>query len=250
VLFTVKKNLVGGYLMKKVLLLSLIIALLACLPSAPVSAFGPGAAARAVERSASAASVLRQILESPDTTIPHDILERAEVIAVFPYALKYGFAIGDEGYGVASVREPISRQWGAPIFLKIGGSDKFKRNPGGQNIDLVFVGVTRNSAALFLQDKFRLSDGIAIATGPVEDLATGKAITAGVRGELLIYARSLGNFSGAVINQARIWQDDNLNDATYGIDDIEQIRPVSERAPANVMIYTDTIEEFLNHDGA
>src|SRR3954466_8717300 len=53
----------------------------------------------ATERSRKAAKVFTEIMAAPDKAIPHDLLDKAEAVAVFPNVIKAGFIIGGGGGG-------------------------------------------------------------------------------------------------------------------------------------------------------
>ena len=48
----------------------------------------------AAKKAADAARVFDQIMGAPDNSIPRELLDRAEAVAVFPGVLKAGFVVG------------------------------------------------------------------------------------------------------------------------------------------------------------
>src|SRR3989442_4071307 len=59
----------------------------------------------AADQSAKAARVFDQIMATREKSIPQDLLDRAEAVAVFPGVIKAGFIIGGRGgSGVVSPR--------------------------------------------------------------------------------------------------------------------------------------------------
>src|SRR5690349_24070199 len=89
----------------------------------------------AAARVDSAATVLNEIMATPDKGIPEEILGSAKCIAVVPSLLKGGFVVGgSHGRGVATCR--TENGWSAPApFTMTGGSIGFQI--GGQAVDLV-----------------------------------------------------------------------------------------------------------------
>src|SRR5690349_9063024 len=72
----------------------------------------------AVSQSEKAARVFREIMRAPDKSVPRDILDDAECVAVFPQVLKAGFVFGARGgRGVASCR--MRSGWSAPAFFNL-----------------------------------------------------------------------------------------------------------------------------------
>src|ERR1700691_4016434 len=62
------------------------------------------------------AEVLKEIMNTPDKGIPHDLLESAKCIAIVPGEKKFAFIFGGNfGRGVAMCR--TGGGWSAPIFV-------------------------------------------------------------------------------------------------------------------------------------
>jgi SH3 domain-containing YSC84-like protein 1 len=208
----------------------------------------------AAERSAKAAEVFREVMDTPDNSIPEYIIDRAEVIAVFPSVIKAAFIVGGKGgKGLVSIRDPQTRQWGTPVFLKLGGGS-FGAQIGGESTDLILVGLNQDSANLFLKDKFELGGEASVAAGPVGRSAAASTDAPSFESQILSYSRNKGLFAGVAIKGAKIWQDKDLNAAVYGtekIRDLSMIRTVSEKgAPADVMVFVNTLNQYTNKGAA
>src|SRR3989454_12721671 len=77
-------------------------------------------AREAADQSAKAARVFDQIMATREKSIPQDLLDRAEAVAVFPGVIKAGFIIGGRGgSGVISPRG--GGGWSAPAVFGLGG---------------------------------------------------------------------------------------------------------------------------------
>ena len=74
----------------------------------------------AAEQSAKAARVFDQIMATPEKSIPRDLLDRAEAVAVFPSVLKAGFIVGGRG-GSGVISRRVAGGWSAPAFFDLGG---------------------------------------------------------------------------------------------------------------------------------
>jgi SH3 domain-containing YSC84-like protein 1 len=73
-----------------------------------------------VKRVNSAATVLDEIMSTPDKGIPRDILASAKCVAVVPSMIKGGFIIGARyGKGVATCKTGTG--WSAPAPITIAG---------------------------------------------------------------------------------------------------------------------------------
>src|SRR2546425_10602717 len=84
----------------------------------------------AADQSAKAARVFDQIMATREKSIPQDLLDRAEAVAVFPGVIKAGFIIG--GRGGSGVRKRRGGGGlGAPAVFDFGGGRSGLENGGG-----------------------------------------------------------------------------------------------------------------------
>lgn len=205
--------------------------------------------AKATKRTAKATEVFREIMNTPDKGIPQYIMDRAECIAIFPSVLKVGFIFGGRGgTGLVSVRDPQTRQWQPPIFLRMGGGS-FGAQIGAQSIDVVLIGMSRRSAELFTKGRFELGGELSATAGPVGRNAAASTDLPTFRSEILSYSRSRGLFVGAVIKGAVVKQDKDLNSAVYGQEKVGAFQPVSQRLPAGVMVFPETLNRYSTRRG-
>ena len=98
------------------------------------------AADKETERLENSAVVLQEILNVPDN-IPHDLLEKAECVIVFPSVRKAAFIVGGSygrGAMVCRTGENFRGPWGAPAMYALeGGSVGLQI--GGEATDLVLL---------------------------------------------------------------------------------------------------------------
>jgi hypothetical protein len=89
------------------------------------------------DRMQKAGQVLKEIMDTPDKGIPHDLLDSAKCIAVIPGDKKFAFIFGGSyGRGVVTCR--TTHGWSAPMFLAIeGGSVGYQI--GGSSTDLIML---------------------------------------------------------------------------------------------------------------
>jgi lipid-binding SYLF domain-containing protein len=166
-----------------------------------------------VARTQKAAQVFREIMDTPDQGIPHDLLDSAKCIAVIPGDKKFAFIFGGSyGRGVATCR--TANGWSAPMFIAIdGGSVGYQI--GGSSTDLVMLFMNSHALHSLLSDKFKLGADIAVAAGPV-----GRSAAAGtdlkLNAEILSYSRSKGVFAGVSLNGAVVQADTTGDQAFYG----------------------------------
>src|SRR5258706_3128492 len=76
-------------------------------------------AREAANQSAKAARVFDEIMGTREKSIPRDLLDRAEAVAVFPSVLKAGFILGGRG-GSGVISRRGAGGWSGPPFLGLG----------------------------------------------------------------------------------------------------------------------------------
>ncbi len=168
------------------------------------------------DRITEAIAVLDEIMSAGDSSVPRNILEKAEAIAVFPSLVKAGFVVaGSRGHGVISVRDTTSGAWSSPAFLTItGGSIGFQ--VGAQATDLVLVVQNRRGLEQLLKNQFKIGAAASVAAGPVGRDAQA-ATDIQLRAQILSYSRTRGLFAGVSLNGSTIRQDRDANERFYGI---------------------------------
>jgi len=171
------------------------------------------AAEAASSRLESAATVLNEIMATPDKGIPSDILGSAKCVAVVPNLLKGGFIVGGaHGRGMATCRTATG--WSAPApITTTGGSIGLQI--GGQSVDLVMVVMNDRGMQALLTNKFKLGADASVAAGPVGRHTEGSTDWK-LRAEVLTYSRARGLFAGISFNGAVIKQDEDATGELYG----------------------------------
>jgi lipid-binding SYLF domain-containing protein len=165
-----------------------------------------------VNRAQRAATVFQEIMNAPDS-IPLDVLNKAQCIAIVPGDKKFAFIFGaDYGRGVAVCR--TANGWGAPIFLAVEGGS-FGYQIGGSSTDLILLFMNDHALHSLLSDKFKLGGDASVAAGPV-----GRNATAGtdlkLTAEILSYSRSKGIFAGVSLTGTVVQADKSGDEAMYG----------------------------------
>jgi SH3 domain-containing YSC84-like protein 1 len=168
-----------------------------------------------VARTQKAAEVFKEIMDTPDRGIPHDLLHKAQCIAIIPGDKKFAFIFGGTyGRGLATCRS--SRGWSAPIFIAIdGGSVGYQI--GGSSTDLVLLFMNQHALQSLLSDKFKLGADASVAAGPVGRSAAA-ATDLKLDAEILSYSRSKGLFAGVSLDGAVVQADKSGDRALYGAD--------------------------------
>ena len=179
----------------------------------PGSAFAAATHDDLQDRVDAAKVVLEQILNTPDNSIPLNILEQATCVGVIPSLKKGAFIVGAEyGRGVVTCR--TGHGWSAPAFITLAGGS-FGFQIGGQATDLVLVAVNDRGFQDLLKSKFKIGGDAAASAGPVgrnSQAATDWKMSA----ELLTYSRSKGLFAGIDLNGASVSQSTDDTQTYYG----------------------------------
>jgi lipid-binding SYLF domain-containing protein len=167
-------------------------------------------------RIAEAITVLSEIMDAGDQSVPRSIMQKAEGIAVFPSLLKGGFIVGGQrGRGILSARDPKTGAWSSPAFLTITGGS-IGAQIGGQAVDLLLVVQNRRGLEQLVGNQFKIGADASVAAGPVGRDASA-ATDIQMRAQILSYSRTRGLFAGVTINGSTIRQDRDANDRFYGM---------------------------------
>src|SRR5580692_4855462 len=160
--------------------------------------------------------VMQEVLNIPDS-IPHDLLEKAECVIVFPSVLKAAFLVGAEygrGAMVCRTGEKFRGRWGAPAMYALeGGSFGFQI--GGEATDLILLVMNDRGMESILSSKVKLGADASIAGGPKGRDASADT-DAWMRAEILSYSRSRGLFAGISLEGSSIRPDDDASEQVYG----------------------------------
>jgi lipid-binding SYLF domain-containing protein len=197
-----------------------------------------------VARTQKAAQVFKEIMDTPDQGIPHDLLGSAKCIAIIPGDKKFAFILGGNyGRGVATCR--TAHGWSAPIFLAIeGGSVGFQI--GGSSTDLILLFMNTHALDNLLSDKFKLGADASVAAGPVGRSAAA-ATDLKLDAEILSYSRSKGIFAGISLDGAVVQADKSSDEALYGANvDRHQILDGQTEVPASAKRLLDELHAYPN----
>lgn len=168
----------------------------------------------AANQSAKAARVFDEIMATREKSIPRDLLDRAEAVAVFPSVIKAGFILGGRGgRGVISRRVPGG--WSAPAFFDLAGGS-IGLQIGASSTDFVLLFMNENAVASLLGDKFEIGGEGSAAAGPVGRSASASTDLK-MNAQILSYSRSKGAFAGLELKGVVIKPDNEDNHQVYGM---------------------------------
>lgn len=199
----------------------------------------------AAKKAEAASRVFQQVMSAPDRSIPGELLDRAEAVAVFPGVLKAGFVVGGRG-GSGVISRRVTGGWSAPAFFKMGGAS-IGAQIGASKTDFVLLFMNGDALKGLLEDKLEIGGEASAAAGPVGRSAsatTNLTLDAGI----LSYSRSKGLFAGLELKGAVINPDNNLNEAIYGYKATDLLTgsnrvPMTEVLPG-VIVFPNTLARY------
>jgi len=161
------------------------------------------------------ATMLSEIMATPDKGIPEELLEKAHCIVLVPDLKTAAFVVGGKyGKGYLSCRSKTRAGWSAPGTVRIeGGSVGFQI--GGSETDLIMLVMSEKGADKLLSSKFTLGAEGSVAAGPVGRTATAQTDTQ-MHADILSWSRSQGLFAGVALEGATLRQDLDDNATLYG----------------------------------
>jgi lipid-binding SYLF domain-containing protein len=219
---------------KKILILSTLVL--------SVSAFGATGKAALDQRLDNAKSVIDQIMQTPDKSIPDGVMQKAKCVAVVPGLKKGAFMVGGQ-YGQGAVTCRTADGWSGPVFIRMAGGS-FGFQIGGQGTDLVLVAVNDKGMQDLLKNKFKIGGDAAAAAGPVGRNA--QASTDWKLGaELLTYSRSKGLLAGIDLDGTSVSQNNEDTAALYGSSHpFDEILKGNVPAPNTAQPFVQTVSRY------
>ena len=202
-------------------------------------------AREAASQSAKAARVFDQIMGTRERSIPRDLLDRAEAVAVFPSVLKAGFILGGRG-GSGVISRRVAGGWSAPAFFNLAGGS-VGLQIGASSTDFILLFMNENAVESLLKDKFEIGGEGSAAAGPVGRSASAST-DARFNAQILSYSRSKGAFAGLELKGVVIKPDNEDNNQVYGMtgrDILTGSNKISMAAmPEGVRIFPQTLARY------
>lgn len=198
------------------------------------------------KRMDNSASVLQEIMGTPDKGIPTKVLSDAKCIIVIPSMINIAVGIGGRhGKGVSTCRTTNSRLngWSAPAPVTLTGGS-WGLQLGGQAIDLVMLVMNQRGMDHLLSSKFKIGAEATGAAGPVGRQVEGDTDWK-LKAEILTYSRARGLFAGIDLNGASIKQDRDETAVLYGkIVPFEDILSGKVEPPSSSRTFLATVHKY------
>jgi SH3 domain-containing YSC84-like protein 1 len=199
----------------------------------------------AAEQSARAARVFNEIMGTREKSIPRDLLNKAEAVAVFPGVIKAGFIVGGRG-GSGVISRRVAGGWSAPAFFDLGGGS-IGLQIGAASTDYILLFMNENAVESLLGDKFEIGGEGSAAAGPVGRSASASTDVK-LNAQILSYSRSKGAFAGLELKGVVIKPDNEDNSQVYGMtarDILTGANKISlERMPEGVRVFPQTLARY------
>ena len=159
--------------------------------------------------------VMEQVMSTADASIPHDLLQKAKAVAIFPDMVKAGFLVGGQyGTGVVMARRDDG-SWGPPAFFTMGGAS-FGLQIGAQAADVVLVIMKQRGLEGLLTNKIRFGADVGVAVGPVGRRGEASISAASGYADAYSYSRTKGLFAGLSLEGGGIEFEAQTTSAFYG----------------------------------
>ena len=166
-----------------------------------------------IDRLEEAAEVLSEIMKIPEGSIPKDLLEKAECVAIIPSMKKAAVGIGGN-YGRGCIVCRLQKGWSPPVMVSMTGAS-FGLQLGGTSTDVVLLVMNKRGISKLLESKVTLGADASAAAGPKGRTAAA-ATDAQMRAEILCYARSRGLFAGVSLGGSVLKPEPDDNEDLYG----------------------------------
>lgn len=167
------------------------------------------------KRLAAAADSFKEVMDTPDKSIPQQLLDKAQCVVIVPGLKSGAFIVGAKyGKGFVSCRKKDGVGWSAPGSVRIeGGSFGFQI--GGTETDVFMLIMNQKGVDRLLSTKFTLGGDATAAAGPV-GRSTQAETDAAMTAEILTWSRARGLFAGVSLNGSTLREDDDWNREMYG----------------------------------
>ena len=168
-----------------------------------------------IERLDLSTTAFSELMQSKDSSIPKEMLQKSEAIVIFPRTLNIAWGIGGQyGKGVLLKHDKAAGRWSKPVFYMIGGIT-LGPQIGGQAVDIVLVIMNEKGLNSLLKSQSTLGGDAGIALGPVgRNAAASTDLRAGA--EIYSYSRAKGLYIGLSLKGAIVKPDKDANAEYYG----------------------------------
>jgi len=204
----------------------------------------------AIERSEDSGRLLPLLL-LPESGFPKELLDRAEIVAVFPRARRQSALVRRflEGYGVMSTRQ--ENGWSLPAFYKFTSAPRKFSGTSEETLAVILLFLNKDAVSWFGEGKSKFKSDRAARLGPVGPLTEEqRKDLAGV--QILVYTYYNGrvnanNIDPDFFKDFIIDQDNNVNKPLYGAKGHEILtgKKVDQASlPAGISAFQEALQKY------
>ena len=204
----------------------------------------------AVNRSNDAGRIITMLAVMPDMTIPKELMDKAEAVAVFPRVVRETAFImhASKGWGVVSARQ--EKGWTLPAFYRFAGGGYGSPFKESDTHGVILLFMTKDALSWFEKGQLELKNQKKAVEGPVggiSDVQRKQLEDAHVIG----YAYYNGRLNGAAFGTS-FWKefglnpDNNINNPVYGVKGREVLTG-KQIDPSTVIPGIPAFQEALNN---
>jgi len=207
-------------------------------------------ASKEAERLEKAATVIQEVMSTPEQGIPKDLLDKAVCVGVIPSQKKVALGIGGSfGRGALVCRRGGNGPWGGPSMFTVGGPN-IGLQLGGQATDFVLIVMNAGGVQKLLKSRTKLGADASVAAGPVGRTAAGQTDLL-LHTEILTYSRSRGLFAGLSLDGQIVKQDHDANERIYGrrVDPKDILVTGTVGVPAGARRLVAVLNKYSPHGG-
>ncbi|MBK1876742.1 lipid-binding SYLF domain-containing protein [Pelagicoccus mobilis] len=167
-----------------------------------------------VNRIVNSEYVLEEIMADPETAIPADILQDAQGILI---TLNYrgGFVIGGQaGSGVLIAKNPLTKEWGVPAFVKTGGAN-LGLQVGAKEYDAIFIIMDLDTVRKAYTGRMDFGADAAAVAGPLEKTREARPNIDFKKAKILVYSNKKGLFAGVAVKAGWVAPNNYATKAFY-----------------------------------
>ncbi|MFC2112628.1 lipid-binding SYLF domain-containing protein [Bacteroidota bacterium] len=172
--------------------------------------------AKAVKTLNKSIDAFENVMDDPNCSIPHSLIDQSEGIVIFPGAFKIAIGAwgGQAGRGIAMIRKEDGT-WSNPFFVTLG-EGSLGLQIGAQSSEIVLLFKHRYDIIEIDEAEIILGSDIGVAAGPVSN---GSASDTDIKFEREIYSycRSKGLFAGVSLAGGILSYNEMVTESLYGV---------------------------------
>lgn len=214
-------------------------------------AFAQNKFQHAIDRSGDAGRIIELLAVVPESTLPKELIEKAEAVAVFPKVLKQTalFSQVTQGYGVISAR--LEDGWSVPSFYAFGGGGYGNPFAKNETFGIILLFMTKDAVAEFEKGGVKLKGEKKALAGPVGTI-TDEQRKEMEGAQILAYAYFNGKLKGTDFGTSfwksfRLNPDNNINKPLYKMKGREVLagkKVDTSSLPVGITAYQEALQKY------